>query len=383
MDRLIALGRSNALSNEDIGFLAKTIANSGTCLKHKNNLKVADIPSTGGPSSLSTLICPLMLRELGFFVPKLGVPGRPAGGVDVLSQIPGYRIHFSQTELHKCLEKNGYCHFLTNEDFAPLDGQLFHYRKKVDAVNIAPLVIASILSKKVAAGLLITGLDVRVSEKGNFGSTWLSASKNTERFIKVAASLGITAVGLLNSLDSIQQPFIGRGEALVALSNIFEDNADGLLYDHFKRCISMAMELTDTNENPPVDIANRLKEHFVQNLEAQGGTWLNFINKVQAVEKKHINVISTKKSGFLSIDLYQLRDALVWGQDFYKSPNNLFPDTCGVVFNKKNNDLVFKGEPIATYRCEPEILNEFKNKIYSSIAVSDKEVESIGYKIIR
>lgn len=54
--------------------LAKVLAKSGETLKF-SNYNTADIPSTGGPSSLSTLISPLILKEI-FAVPKLGIVGR-------------------------------------------------------------------------------------------------------------------------------------------------------------------------------------------------------------------------------------------------------------------------------------------------------------------
>ncbi|MEL6306332.1 MAG: hypothetical protein AAFQ20_16320, partial [Bacteroidota bacterium] len=167
MDKLINLAKNDKLKDEEVLYLATVLAKSGRQLKIPNALTAADIPSTGGPSSLSTLICPLILRELGFLVPKLGVPGRPAGAIDILYQIPGYKVDFNSDELNECLKKNGYCHFLAGDNFTPADAKFFQYRAKVNATSVPPLVIASILSKKIAVGLKLTGLDIRVSKSGN------------------------------------------------------------------------------------------------------------------------------------------------------------------------------------------------------------------------
>jgi hypothetical protein len=66
--------------------LATALASSGE-VYDPHCLLTADVASTGGPSSLSTLLCPLFLRVGGLVVPKLGVPGRPAGGTNMSQSI--------------------------------------------------------------------------------------------------------------------------------------------------------------------------------------------------------------------------------------------------------------------------------------------------------
>ena len=65
--------------------LATILAASGERLS-VDGAVVADVASTGGPASLSTLLTPLFLRAAGAIVPKLGVPGRPAGSIDCHSR---------------------------------------------------------------------------------------------------------------------------------------------------------------------------------------------------------------------------------------------------------------------------------------------------------
>ena len=90
----IARARSNEITNTGIAELANWLAASGEQLSPRG--RTADLASTGGPGSLSTLWAPAALVASGFLVPKLGVLGRPAGGIDVLSQVPGYRIDLYQ-----------------------------------------------------------------------------------------------------------------------------------------------------------------------------------------------------------------------------------------------------------------------------------------------
>ncbi len=86
--------KRSKLDGLDIEIITGDLRNQELCAD-----LVADVASTGGPSSLSTLLSPLFLRAGGAVVPKLGVPGRPAGGIDCLAQIPGYRTELSAQEV--------------------------------------------------------------------------------------------------------------------------------------------------------------------------------------------------------------------------------------------------------------------------------------------
>ena len=330
MDALIQWAKSEEICDDEIIYLAKILANSGKILKLPNKSLSADIPSTGGSNSLSTLLCPLVLRELGFVVPKLGVKGRPAGGIDVLAQIPNYKIEFKYYELLRCLKENGYCHFLAGNEFVPLDAILFSYRSNEYAKSIIPLVISSILAKKIAVGLKYIGLDVRVTKFGNFGTNWEEAKKNSLRFIRISKKLGINVVCFLNDLNYIQQPYIGRGESLLSLFEIFYEEPNSLLRKHLYRCINMGLSLSSNTNNCSPYTISVLAKHFLDNLVAQGSSEKDFINKVQEIKSAHKYKIHSPKSGFLIINIQQLRDSIVWGQNYISECK--FSDPCGVIF---------------------------------------------------
>src|SRR5437868_1759275 len=108
MAPLVAAAKRDELGIEDMCRLADVLADSGTRIASASECLAADVASTGAPGSLSTLLCPLYLRAREFVVPKLGVPGRPAGGIDVLAQLPGYRTNLSATDVRRVLDRCGY-----------------------------------------------------------------------------------------------------------------------------------------------------------------------------------------------------------------------------------------------------------------------------------
>src|SRR3954466_8477297 len=117
---VVDLATGTGLDIESIASLAVRLADSGARLAARNRM-TADLASTGGPTSLSTILCPPMLAAAGWEVPKLGVSGRPAGGVDVLAGIEGYAVSLAAKEAESVLDTCRYVHIVAGSTFAPAD----------------------------------------------------------------------------------------------------------------------------------------------------------------------------------------------------------------------------------------------------------------------
>jgi pyrimidine-nucleoside phosphorylase len=371
MDILVSYSRKYDLNDNEILYLANGLANSGDRIRLENGMNVCDIPSTGGPSSLSTLLCPLFLKILGNNVLKLGVPGRPAGGIDVLSQISGYKINPDLKQLYEWINSSSYVHFIASENFTPLDALLFQYRKRTNAVDIPSLVIASLLSKKIAVGLNYVGLDIRVSSFGNFGKTWDEAYHNGVRFNKIANLAGILSKCFLTNGNIPQQPYIGRGEAIVALQKIFTSNFDTYLAKHLEHCFAMANSISINKSSNGYSL-NSLREAFYENIRIQEGLISSFEQIAETVNEQHKYNIYASESGVLSIDMEKIRKALL---NIQSKSDELFPDNCGLILKAMSNTHIDKGEIICTFRCEDQYKEVFAIDLKSSFGTTLKTID--------
>lgn len=375
MDARIDFGRwvqeasYDGVSDEWIADLARTLAASGQNLARREG--TADVPSTGGPASLSTLLCPLFLRAAGFVVPKLGIPGRPAGGLDVMAQVGGYCTSLRPDQIERVLAACGYAHFDAEAEFAPLDREFFRYRQANAAQALWPLVIASLLAKKLAASVRVVGLDVRVAPHGNFGANAASARQHAQRFIAVSRCLDIESSCFLTDATVPYQPYIGRSEALWAVSTVFESTDSAWLAQHVEECRFIAAETTGYRDLVPRTI---LAHHFFENLEAQGADRDAFYDVVRSTAAAHAPAVTATTSGRVRYDLGLLRTTVM---AFQGEPDGetAYPDLAGVRLLVPPGALINAGEPLVSVRCPPEMRDTFTARLSDCISIAPPKGE--------
>jgi thymidine phosphorylase len=366
-------------TDDDVALLAEKLAASGSV--RPASADTADISSTGGPSSLSTLLCPLQLVTLGCRVPTVGVPGRPAGGIDVLAGIPGFRYRLERAETEAILQSASMVHCITDSTFAPTDGLLFLRRQATGAQQVPPLVIASLLAKKVAMGVGRAGLEVRVAAHGNLGGTWDEARVHAQRFCRVARLLGIDAVCFLTDASMPYQPHIGRGEALVALADIFDGSESAALARHSAECWDMACETSGVRRAPPS--GPDLREVFERHLTAQGSSASAFIVRVEEVRRQEVRKVAVARDGYLGVDLGSLREVLV-GLQAASHATAEFPDPAGVTLLRDAGKPVARGDIVAALRVPPGAGDEVVDRIgHCFQAVAEPPAARMSAEVVR
>lgn len=339
--------------------LADSLRMSGATYNPGTDL-TADVASTGGPSSLSTLLCPLFLRAGGVYVPKLGVPGRPAGGIDCLAQIKGYKTRIDDVELDAAMQSAGYAHFVAADRYAPLDARVFGLRQRYGFQEVPTLVAASLLSKKLAVGVKIAGLDIRVAPHGNFGRSMIQAQRNADLFTEAANSLKLVGRPVLTDGSMPYQPYIGRAEAIAAVAAVLSGSADAWLQEHVELCRMLSSITVLTSRRAAVDSASleELQRWFLANLNAQGANEEAFAAVVDRVRVGHCIEIVALQDGFVAISLEGIRRALVAAQSAAALEDIDFPDPAGVILKRRPGDRVGRGDVLATVRIEDALIRD-------------------------
>ncbi|KAH0617228.1 hypothetical protein JD844_029093 [Phrynosoma platyrhinos] len=123
------------------------------------------------------------------------------GTLDKLESIPGFSVSQSPEQMEEILEKVGCCIVEQSRELVPVDKILYALRDVTATVDSLPLIIGSILGKKVAENLTALVLDVKVGS-GAFYQTLESAQQLAESLVSIGTQLGINTVAVFSRMDS-------------------------------------------------------------------------------------------------------------------------------------------------------------------------------------
>ncbi|WP_120496550.1 thymidine phosphorylase [Kiloniella sp. EL199] len=165
---------------------------------------VLDKHSTGGVGDkLSLLVAPI-IAACGGYVPMISGRGlgHTGGTLDKLDAIPGYQTSINIKRL-KSITKTAGCAIVGQTgDLAPADKRFYAIRDITATVEAIPLITASILSKKLSAGLDCLIMDIKVGS-GAFSSTLSMAEKLAETIVNVANGAGLPTRALITDMDQV------------------------------------------------------------------------------------------------------------------------------------------------------------------------------------
>lgn len=194
-----------SMSFEEAGALTRAMAASGRILDWRSRQlggPVVDKHSTGGiGDKVSFLLAPIA-AACGCFVPMISGRGlgHTGGTLDKIDSIPGYRSTPDLATFQKVVSSVGCAIIGQTADLAPADRRLYAIRDVTGTVESIPLITASILSKKIAAGLDALVMDVKVGS-GAFMETIEQAQQLARSIIGTAASANLQAHALITDMN--------------------------------------------------------------------------------------------------------------------------------------------------------------------------------------
>lgn len=191
------------MSEQEMVALTLAMRDSGTVID------LSDIPgrkidkhSTGGVGDKVSLCLAPMVAACGVRVPMVSGRGlgHTGGTLDKLEAIPGFDVNLSVEQFRAVVRDVGTAMCGQTREIAPADKKLYALRDVTATVESIPLIVASILSKKLAEGIDGLVLDVKVG-KGAFMKNLQDARTLAEALVRTARGAGKDCVALLTRMD--------------------------------------------------------------------------------------------------------------------------------------------------------------------------------------
>ncbi len=182
----------------------------------------ADKHSTGGVGDKVSLLLAPLAAACGLCVPMLSGRGlgHTGGTLDKLQAIPGYRIHLENEEFLRIVGEVGCAIMGQSATIAPADGRIYALRDVTGTVDCVPLITASIMSKKLAAGPRTIVIDLKTGS-GAFMRDLEQARELATALVAVGRAHGRRMAVLYTDMDQPLGRMIGHAhetiEALAAL----------------------------------------------------------------------------------------------------------------------------------------------------------------------
>tara|TARA_B110000503_G_scaffold139705_1_gene228716 strand:+ start:1454 stop:2788 length:1335 start_codon:yes stop_codon:yes gene_type:complete len=242
---------------------------------------VLDKHSTGGIGDAVSLMLAPILAACGGFVPMIAGRGlaHTGGTVDKLEAIPGYSTQPTVRHFQQVVASTGMAIAGQTADLAPADRRMYATRDVTATVEQYGLITASILSKKLAAGLEHLVMDIKVGN-GAFMKDLDAARALAHSLCKVGTDAGMPTEALLTSMDQPLAHSAGNALEVMEAVRYLQGNIDSERLDEVTRTlVSMLLRqssLASSDEKAAAMIDDALRsgraaEHFGRSIAAMGG----------------------------------------------------------------------------------------------------------------
>lgn len=351
----------NGMTDEETACLTKVMAESGEIndLSEFGSLSV-DKHSTGGVGDKTTLIIAPIVASLGCTVAKLSGRGlgHTGGTLDKLESIRGYRTEMSPAEFMAVAKKCGVCVCGAGQNTAPADKKLYALRDVTATVQSIPLIVSSIMSKKLAGGAKSIVLDVKTGS-GAFMKTLDDSRELARRMVNIGKLSGKNMSAVITNMARPLGYCIGNSlEVAEAVSLLKNERADdGLLLV----CKTLASEMVALSKGispknafdmvEKVINSGKAYEKFIEWISLQGGDVTVLSDLDRFTSAKYITELASDRDGYiLSADASGMGISAMMLGAGRNSKDDIIDMSAGIIQLVRVGDRVVKGQPIAVFR---------------------------------
>jgi pyrimidine-nucleoside phosphorylase len=377
------------MSKREIKYLTMAMVNSGKTidLSSISGIKV-DKHSTGGVGDTTTLALAPMVAAAGVPVAKMSGRGlgHTGGTIDKLESIEGFKTELSLNKFIDIVKKVGGAIISPTSDLAPADKKLYALRDVTGTIDSIPLIVSSIMSKKLAAGADAIVLDVTTGS-GAFMQEYKDALKLGKIMVDIGLELGKETVAVVSNMDEPLGFAIGNSlevkEAIEVLKNRGPEDLRNLCLVLGAHMLKLGGVIRNYEEGK-----NRLKkilkegtasDKFKEMIIAQGGN-PEIIDTPELLPlAKHCTKIKADISGYIQkIDSRLIGEsAMLLGAGREKKESEI-DLSVGIILKKKVGSKININEDLAeVYYNDSEKLKEAKKKLLSSFVIGNKKPQKL------
>jgi pyrimidine-nucleoside phosphorylase len=349
----------NGLTSRETLALTEAMLHSGRVLKLPSvKARRVDKHSTGGVGDKVSLCLAPLVAACGVAVPMISGRGlgHTGGTLDKLEAIPGFRVDLNAKRFERVVRDVGACLIGQTSELAPADRRLYALRDVTATVECIPLIVASILSKKLAEGIDGLVLDVKCGP-GAFMKDLKSARALAEALVQVGSGAGKRVSALITAMSEPLGNTIGNAletrEAIEVLQNGGPADTRALTLELGAEMLVLGRRVKSRAAALPV-LERALADGsalsvFRRMVSAQGGDARVVDDPTRLPRAKAKLALSASKAGFVTaIDAYSLGTlAIELGAGRTRAEQAIDP-AAGFELHAKVGQRVERGAPLLT-----------------------------------
>jgi len=346
---------------------------------------VVDKHSTGGVGDKTTLVVAPLVACQGLPVGKMSGRGLgfSGGTVDKLESIKGFNVSLTTEEFMEMLARHGIVVAGQSADLAPADGKFYALRDVTATVESLPLIAASIMSKKIAAGADAIVLDVKVG-RGAFMKTEVEAEALANLMVKIGQGVGRKVAAVIADMNQPLGYAVGNAlevrEAMETLQGVGPA-------DFREHCLTVAGKMIQlAGKAPTLEAAQEILARSLEDgtawakfkewITAQGGEPAILENPDLLPTAKIIEAVAAPQSGFIAaIDAAEVGKIGVMMGGGRTKKGDPIDYSVGIIHQAKVGDKLARGEPLLTIHAnDASSLAGAKERLLAAIQWSDAPV---------